>query len=157
MSHAGSLPDETVEYVQIVTGRSVGEWAAADAAKWDKVEFPDDIACGGEPNSVATSSRSSTTSPPPLPTTWKPWGVQLIGAWNQGSVLATFERLRRQYAVILADHEPLILRVRPDFASVLMYEVRVAEDSRQSANQLCKRLRAAGCPCDVLRNPAARR
>jgi membrane-bound lytic murein transglycosylase MltF len=29
LSHAGSLPDETVDYVQIVTGRSVGEWAAA--------------------------------------------------------------------------------------------------------------------------------
>jgi hypothetical protein len=158
LSHAGSLPDETVDYVQIVTGRSVEEWAAADAAKWDKVEFPDDIACGGEPQSVGTTPGSSPTAmPPPLPMTWKPWGVQLIGAWNQGSVLATFERLRRQYAVILADHEPLILRVRPDFASVLMYEVRVAEDSRQSANQLCKRLRAAGCPCDVLRNPPARR
>jgi hypothetical protein len=158
LNHAGSLPDETVDYVQFVTGRSVWEWAAADAAKWDDVDLPDDIACGGEPTSVANlPGSSSTTTAPSLPTTWKPWGVQLIGAWNQGSVLAAFERLRRQYAEILASREPLILRVRPDFASVLMYEVRVAEDSQQSAKQLCKRLRAAGCPCDVLRNPPARR
>jgi hypothetical protein len=158
LSHAGSLPDETIDYVQFVTGRSVWQWAAANAPKLDDIDFPDDIACGGEPKLVATPPGTSpTTMPPPLPTIWKPWGVQLIGAWNQGSVLASFERLRRQYAEILANHEPLILRVRPDFASVLMYEVRVAEDSQQSANQLCKSLRAAGCPCDVLRNPPTRR
>jgi hypothetical protein len=157
LSHTGSLPDETIAYVQIVTGRSVWDWATHNEAKWNDMDFPEDVNCWTAPLVANPLGSAPTTTRPPSPVVWKQWGVQLVGAWNQGSVLAAFERLRRQYSEIFANREPVILHVRPDFASVLMYEVRVAEDSQQSANQLCKRLKAAGCPCDVLRNPPAQR
>jgi len=144
-----SLPEETIAYVEIVTGHSIADWAGPEAAKWEASGFAQDIGC----DDVARLLVAPPAVPAAAPPNWKPWGVQLAGAWNQGPVLAEFERLRRRYADILADRQPLILRVRPAFAPALMYVVRLGEDSPLEANRLCNRLKAAGGACDVVRNP----
>jgi hypothetical protein len=146
-----SLPEETIAYVEIVTGHSIADWAGPEAAKWEASGFPQDIGC----DDVARLLVAPPAVPAAAPPNWKPWGVQLAGAWNQGPVLAEFERLRRRYADILADRQPLIMRARPAFAPALMYMVRLGEDSPLEANRLCNRLKAAGCACDVVRNPRA--
>jgi hypothetical protein len=149
LEHKASLPEETIDYVQIVTGHSVWDWSAPDATKWESTGFPQEIECDDVARALTLASAPQASLPDPL---WKPWGVQLAGAWTQGPVLAAFERLRRQYAEILADRQPLILHVRPEFAPALMYVVRIGEDSALEANRLCNRLKAAGCVCDVVRN-----
>jgi Transglycosylase SLT domain len=149
LQHKASLPEETIAYVQIVTGHSISDWSGPEAGKWEASGFPQDIGC----DDVARLLVAPPPAPPMAPQNWKPWGVQLAGAWNQGPVLAAFERLRRRYADVLADRQPLILRVRPAFAPALMYVVRLGEDSPVEANRLCNRLKAAGGACDVVRNP----
>jgi hypothetical protein len=150
LAHKESLPEETIAYVQIVTGRSVWDWSGPDAAKLESADFPQNVGCDEIARLLTLPPSAEPATPNPL---WKPWGVQLAGAWTQGPVLAAFERLRRQFADILTDHQPLILRVRPAFAPALRYVVRIAEDSAVEANRLCARLRAAGGACDVARNP----
>lgn len=150
LAHKADLPEETVAYVQVVTGRSVSEWAIPDAAKWESDPVPRDVGCDDVARLLALPA-APVAAPPNGP--WKPWGVQIAGAWTQGPVLAAFERFRRRYPEILADRPPLILRVRPPFAPALHYVVRLGEDTVAAANQLCLRLRAAGGACDVLRNP----
>jgi hypothetical protein len=82
--------------------------------------------------------------------------VQLAGNWSEGRVLATYERLRRKYAV-LSDRAPLVVRARlPGRRGAAKYIVRVSENTRQSADALCGKLRAAGADCIVLRNPRGR-
>jgi hypothetical protein len=150
LQHKAVLPRETIEYVQAITGHSVSDWAGSEGAKLDGASFPQDINCSDVARLLLLPA------PPPAVTAnpvWRPWGVQLAGAWNRGPVMATFERLRRRYPDILADREPLILHVRPTFAPALMYTVRLGEDSAAAANRLCDRLRAAGGVCDVVRNP----
>ncbi|HLJ72412.1 MAG TPA: lytic transglycosylase domain-containing protein [Roseiarcus sp.] len=149
LAHKASLPDETIAYVQIVTGHSVSDWAGPDAAQWE-ASLPLDAGCD-DVRQMLTLPPAGPSGPPSAP--WKPWGVQLAGAWTRGPVLAAFERLRRRFADILEDRPPLILRVRPAFAPALHYVVRIGEDSAAAANRLCGRLRAAGGVCDVVRNP----
>ena len=146
LAHKATLPEETFNYVQIVTGHSISEWAAPNADGMEE-DIPD-ISCV----SIPRPFKAYVTLAQPNPA-WKPWGVELIGAWNQGSVVASFEQLRRRYAEILGDRQPLILHVRPDFAPAKIYVLRLAESTRPDAARLCARLKAVGCACDVLRNP----
>jgi hypothetical protein len=149
LAHDAALPEETVAYVQIVTGRSVWDWASADAAKWESAPGTQDANCDDVARLLTLPAPPAELPKPP----WKPWGVQIAGAWNQGPVLAAFERIRRRFPEIIADRPPLVLRVRPAFAPALHYVVRLGEDSASAANRLCDRLRAAGGACDVTRNP----
>ena len=148
LAHKAALPQETIDYVQIITGHSVAEWAAPNAGKLEGLGFARNISCVSMPKLFKAYATVAQTNP-----AWKPWGVELVGAWNQGSVLASFEQLRRRYAEILGDRQPLILHVRPDFAPAKIYIVRLAENTRPDAERLCARLKAVGCACDVLRNP----
>jgi len=148
LAHKAALPEETEDYVQIITGHSVAEWAASNADKLEDSDSTQNISCVSMPRLFKAYA---TVAQPNL--AWKPWGVELVGAWNQGSVLASFEQLRRRYAELLGDRQPLILHVRPDFAPAKIYIVRLAENTRPDAERLCTRLKAVGCACDVLRNP----
>ena len=148
LAHKATLPQETMDYVQIITGHSVAEWAAPNAGKLEHPDSTQNISCVSMPKLFKAYATVAQTNP-----AWKPWGVELAGAWNQGSVLASFEQLRRRYAEILGDRQPLILHVRPDFAPAKIYIVRLAENTRPDAERLCTRLKAVGCACDVLRNP----
>jgi hypothetical protein len=145
-----SLPGETRAYVRIVTGHSAEEWAGPEPPKWEGAEIPRGVPCAELVNlvSAAPSVSPAVTAP------WAPWGVQLAGNWSQGSVLASWERLRRRYAAVLGDHEPLILRSRTSgMGYAPRFQVRIGEDTRRAAEQLCAKLLASGGACVVLRNP----
>jgi hypothetical protein len=150
LAHKSALPQETIDYVRIITGRSIGDWSSPDSANKEEAVLALGLGCDDVAGLLTLPPAAPLSPPPSAP--WKPWGVQLAGAWTQGPVLAAFERLRRQFAQIVADHPPMVLRVRPAFAPALMYVVRIGADSPGEANQLCDRLKAAGGVCDVVRN-----
>ncbi len=141
------LPGETLAYVFIVTGHSADAWASPPQVPWEVP--PSNTSTGARCVALAKlmierpHHRLALMSSP----AWGPWGVQLAGHWSEGHVLATYERLRRRYAAVLGDRLPLVLYARRRFV------VRVSEGSRQDANALCARLRAAGGACIVFRNP----
>src|SRR5271168_1812053 len=45
LAHKSALPQETLDYVEIITGHSVAEWAAPDAVGLEASNFPADISC----------------------------------------------------------------------------------------------------------------
>jgi hypothetical protein len=145
------LPDETQGYVRSVTGRSAGDWRGPDAGKLESAGFPPEIGCS-QITQLLRLAALPQSEPPPSISGWKPWGVQLAGAWTQGPVLAAFERLRRRYVDIFTDREPLVLHIRTAFAPALRYMLQIGEDSPIEANRFCNRLKAAGGVCDVVRN-----
>ncbi len=145
-----TLPAETRAYVRIVTGHSADEWAGAQPPQWNDGDIPAEIPCGAIANLIAAAP-PPRKEPNPL---WAPWGVQLAGNWSEGKLLAVYERLRRKYAAILGDREPLVLRGRvPGLGFARGYMVRLPENTRAEADKLCARLTAAGAACAVLRNP----
>ena len=147
-----SLPGETRAYVHAITGHAVDTWASQTPPDWVASTAPTSQAC-------REFAKLVVARPQPRPAliggpAWGPWGVQLAGNWSEGKVLAAYERLRRQYTAVLADRLPLVLRAgAPRRASKFL--VRVSEKTRNSAEALCTKLRAAGGACMVLRNPSA--
>jgi hypothetical protein len=98
----------------------------------------------------ATPAASSPDSSPATP---QSWGVQLAGSWEEGKVLASFERIRRQFPEIIGEHQPLVLRQQGAMGHAARYVLRISEPTRLSADALCEQLRAANGACLVLANP----
>jgi hypothetical protein len=63
--------------------------------------------------------------------------VQLAGSWEEGKVLASLERIRRQFPEIIGEHQPLVLRQQTPMGHASRYVLRITE------------------PCDQLRAAAA--
>lgn len=108
-----------------------------------------------EANANAVAKPADPPAPADIPPVWEPesWGVQLAGNWEEGHVLASFERIRRQFPEIIGEHQPLVLKQQSAMGHASRYVVRITEPSRQLAEALCDRLRAADGACLVLANP----
>ena len=144
------LPAETQAYVRIVTGFSAEAWIAQPPPQVSSSASPTGERCAELAKVMIDNTprrRPVLTSDP----AWGPWGVQLAGNWSEGSVLATWERLRRKHEAVLGDRLPLVLTARRN--DLPTFAVRVSEKSRAEADALCAKLRAAGGACVVFRNP----
>ncbi len=146
-----TLPAETRNYVYSVTGLSVEDWKSG--AKETTRPMP--ASCGeliallrrGPNPFVAELERRVVAG------NLAPWGVQLSAGFSRDQALASYARLARQYAGVLAGQDPSILattlRTR---GSHVFYQVRVGAQTRASADALCAKLQSVGGPCIVLRN-----
>jgi len=154
LSGRGNLPGQTRAYVRILTGKSAEEWARGSIE--DRVQTGAPIACGdvvrGMLVKAAPAGSRDTTIAAQL-AAWGPWGLQLAGGPSQARVLADYQQLQKRFASVLGDRAPLVLRTRmAGPGSATWYLVRVAESTRERANQLCARLEAIGGRCLVYRN-----
>jgi len=99
---------------------------------------------------------TALTSSPPQPATpdaGGPWGLQLAGNWSESAALAEYRDLQKKFPSVLGTRPPLVIRSRrAGPGSAAWYLVRVAESTRERANQLCSRLEAVGGKCIVLKN-----
>ncbi|MBV8190016.1 MAG: lytic transglycosylase domain-containing protein [Alphaproteobacteria bacterium] len=144
-----SLPSETLAYVRIVTGYTAQAWTSQQLPQLGSSSMPTNAYCVEVAKLMSESARSRfAVTPNPA---WGPWGVQLVGSWSVGGVLAAYERKRHKYSGILGDRPPLILYGRLDARWIFV--VRVSENTQADAKALCKKLRAAGGACVVLPNP----
>ena len=133
-----SLPGETRAYVRTVTGHTADAWASNQQRQLPEV--PRSMDCSEL--AKLTPARPRPPSASSINSAWGPWGVQLAGNWSEGQVLATYERLRRQYDTVLRDYLPLVLRAQTNPRGASKYIVRVSEKSSDE----CRRLvRQAAC------------
>ena len=80
-----------------------------------------------------------------------PWGVQLAGNFSKAIALASFERACRLYGGAIGDMRPMIIgRVLRSRGTKKFYQVRLPAATRQAAQTLCGRIRAAGGICLAL-------
>ena len=82
----------------------------------------------------------------------KPWGVQVAGNFRRSAAVNQYERARRQFASVLADHKPVVSKARTPMGRRSIYAVRIGADSRGEANKICALLHSAGGACIVLKN-----
>jgi Transglycosylase SLT domain/SPOR domain len=144
-----SLPFETEAYVRIVTGYTPEAWRNKPLPQIALSTEPAGTRCVEIAKTMLERRRHRlplSSSP-----AWGPWGVQLVGNWSEGGVLAAYERLRRKYPAVLGDRLPLVMYGRR--GSGVPFVVRVSEQSRPDAEALCNKLHAAGGACIVQRNP----
>jgi hypothetical protein len=152
----GGLPGETRAYVRIITGREAEDWKGA---KDEDVRLARRVPCTqiarllAAPEYPSRGARARGPSQPPRDEAWGPWGLQLIGNWSERVALSDYEKLQAKFPAVLGDKKPMVVRSRmAGRGSATWVRVRVAESTRERANQLCAKLEAAGGKCIVFRN-----
>lgn len=149
MAGTSSMPSQTRAYVLAVTGNSIEEWAAGRDLK-------------SKSESVSCSTLMAKLKEPP--TTFlgalqqrvvagaiQPWGAILGAHQSRSEILDRYAALQRKFAAALAGLDPIVFeRTR---GGLPRYQVRVGAESRQAANDICKKIHLAGGDCVVLRNP----
>jgi hypothetical protein len=81
------------------------------------------------------------------------WGMQLTANWSESKAWATYRLIQKQYAALIGDREPIVIRSRGiGLGSAMRYNIRIADDDRAYLDKFCNKLIAAGGACVVLRN-----
>src|SRR5215510_6934849 len=149
MAGTGPMPAQTRAYVRAVTGNSIEEWAAGSDVK-------------SKSEGVSCSTLMAKLKEPP--TTFlgalqqrvvagaiQPWGAILGAHQSRAEILDRYAALQRKFATALTGMDPIVFeRTR---GGLPRYQVRVGAESRQAANDICKKIHLAGGDCVVLRNP----
>ncbi len=154
LAGTSSLPAETEDYVQFVTGRAAEEWKLAET------DLPDTLKSPAEP--VVESCRKLAplvvravyeTEPLTASAAWRPWGIQVATAFSKARALSWFARLKQKHAAVLAEAEPFVLPERNlSRGRRYLYMVQIGADSHGEAETLCARLRANGGACILQKN-----
>jgi hypothetical protein len=158
VSGAGSLPAETREYVQGITGRTAEDWKTAQDAAPGAADKAPTSASPTCPRLVASlkakpSGFAAALARRVVTGAAKPWGVELFAGFSRDRVLHVYATIAAKYSEALAGTDPLILRDRfRSRGTHEFYQVRAGVESRRDADRVCTRLRAAGAACLVLRN-----
>ena len=152
MAGTTSMPAQTRAYVMAVTGISVDAWAASR-----------DVASKTE-GGISCSMLMARLKQPP--TTFlgalqqrvvagaiQPWGAILVAHQSRSEILDRYAALQRRFEATLAGRDPIVFeRGR---GGLPRYQVRVGAESREAANNICKKIHLAGGDCVVLRNPGS--
>ncbi len=144
----GNLPQETQDYVRIITLRPVADWKGGTAAltMQDSPKQPKSclqataIIRRAKPEAVASSAFVA------------PWGVQLAGNFSKAVALASYARVKSRCPALLGKITPVILRSRISRGFHPYYRIRAPAPTRIAANALCHKIEHAGGACAVLRN-----
>lgn len=160
LAKRGVLPRETQGYVRIITGREAEDWTSSDkemlATRVPSVPCPEiaKVLVEARAQAIETRKREARAhAAEAAEAKWAPWGVQLAGDVSEGKALAEFTRLKKKFA-LLRDRAPIVVKSRiPGRGTAMRHLVRLAAQSRDTAEQLCNKLKAAGASCAVMRNP----
>jgi hypothetical protein len=147
LERRGGLPDETRRFVFRVTGRPADDWAA------DRERAGEPEPGKGEPGRSCMEIAALLRRPADdgMEAPFAPWGVQLAGNFSKERALASYARARQNYAAIVGDVRPMVIGTRlRSRGTRAFYRVRVPAASRQTATNLCERIRAVGGSCVVL-------
>jgi hypothetical protein len=158
LAGTGPMPSETRNYVFVITGSSVDDWAKA--GKGGKMpESAPPTTCGQlmallkrAPNPFITQLEERVKL-----SAAKLWGVQLAAGFDRNKALAMYARAVTKLTAVIGGRDPSILSsVQRSRGSHAFYQVRIGADTRGEADDLCNRIRKAGGACFVLKNMLVR-
>ncbi len=153
LSGKRSLPSETRNYVAIITGWTVDEWASASPPQKAETTIPQGVPCTRLANLILAPKEKAHQIATYVPR----WGAQLTSNWSESRAWETYRMLQRQYASLIGDREPIVLRARlPGMGAMARTIIRIGDDNRAPLDALCNKLIAAGGACVVLRNQIGR-
>jgi Transglycosylase SLT domain len=143
------LPGETRNYVAIITGWTADEWASATPPKTSETTIPQGVPCTRLANLILASKEQAQRMAAYVPR----WGMQLTANWSESRAWAIYRTIQKQYAALIGDREPIVIRSRGiGLGTAMRYNIRIADDDRAYLEKFCQRLIAAGGACVVLRN-----
>ena len=144
-----TLPDETRNYVAIITGWTVDEWASLSPPQTAETTIPQGVPCTRLANLILAPKDQAQSIAAYVPR----WGMQLTANWSESKAWAVYRMIQKHYAALIGDREPIVVRSRGiGLGSALRYNIRIADDNRAYLEKFCNKLIAAGGACVVLRN-----
>jgi hypothetical protein len=144
-----ALPEETRNYVAIITGWTADEWASPSPPQTAETTIPQGVPCARLANLILAPKEQAQRIAAYVPR----WGMQLTANWSESKAWAVYRMIQKQYAVLIGDREPIVVRSRGiGLGSALRYNIRIADDNRAYLEKFCNKLIAAGGACVVLRN-----
>src|ERR1700733_3556658 len=144
-----SLPEETRNYVAIITGWAAGDWGPASPPQTPETTIPQGVPCTRLANLILAPKDEAQRIASYVPK----WGMQLTANWSESKAWAIYRSIQKQYAALIGDREPIVVRSRGiGLGSALRYNIRIADDDRRYLEKFCNTLIAAGGACVVLRN-----
>jgi hypothetical protein len=154
LAGSGAMPSETRNYVFVITGSSVDDWAKAGRGG----KMPE----SAPPTTCRELMALLKRAPNPFITQLeervklsaaKLWGVQLAAGFDRNKALAMYARAIKNLSVVIGGRDPSILSsVQRSRGNHAFYQVRIGADTRGEADDLCNRIRKAGGACFVLKN-----
>jgi hypothetical protein len=149
LSSRRGLPGETRNYVAIITGWTADEWASASPPKTAETTIPQGVPCTRLANLILAPKAEAQRIAAYVPK----WGMQLTANWNESRAWATYRGIQKQYASLIGDREPIVIRSHGiGLGSAMRYNIRIADDDRWYLEKFCNKLIASGGACVVLRN-----
>ena len=143
------LPRETRNYVAIITGWTADEWASASPPQTSETTIPQGVPCTRLANLILAPKDQQQRLAAYVPR----WGMQLTANWSESKAWAIYRGIQKQYASLIGDREPIVLRSRGiGLGNAVRYNIRIADDDRGYLEKFCNKLIAAGGACVVLRN-----
>lgn len=144
-AEGGSLPGETLAYVEAITGHGAGEW---------RLESPrPDLTLGGDTFQAgclalaATRGKAQAAPSEPL----SAWGVIIATNRDRDGARRQVGRLSNRIDILRGERVAYSRPRRLGLARGFVV-AQVGRDSREEAEAFCGRYRAAGGDCLVLRN-----
>lgn len=153
------LPMETENYVLLITGTSVEDWAeeARNAANGDGRSPPPRSATRDPQTACAPTLVAIRQARPALPVIaeapFAPWGVQLAGNFSKARALASFQRASARHRTVIGELQPMVIGTRlRSRGTRAFYRVRLPAATRAEAAALCRRIQVDRGACVVLRS-----
>ena len=144
-----ALPSETRNYVAIITGWTADEWASPSPPQTAETTIPQGVPCARLANLILAPKEQAQRIAAYVPR----WGMQLTANWSESKAWAVYRMIQKQYAALIGDREPTVIRSRGiGLGSAMRYNIRIADDNRAYLEKFCNKLIAAGGACVVLRN-----
>ena len=144
-----ALPAETRNYVAIITGWTADEWASAKPPETSETTIPQGVPCTRLANLILAPKEQAQRIAAYVPR----WGMQLTANWSESRAWATYRAIQKQYALLIGDREPIVIRSRGiGLGFATRYNIRIGDDDRSYLQKFCTKLISAGGACVVLRN-----
>jgi hypothetical protein len=176
----GGLPEETRNYVIQITGRTAEHWAKNQLAAAPHPEAMEVDDCNVRPMRTAIAEareeermrkngypsievanaaqgRKEDGTPNPPKKQAQPWIAMLAGNWSEEKARSIFADLKKKHPKVLGQRTPTV-RVTKTAAGKKAKPkatVGIAAETRAEAQDLCKRMKAAGDSCVVKKDPEA--
>lgn len=152
IAKSNGLAQETINYVQIITGQSAEDWRdtppkSLDLALQKSKSFMP--ACLELAKNRRLSKIKSLNPKPKLPA----WGVQMATGSTRDKTKSMYTRNARACRAVIDGRTPDYIKKSPQVAGRKAYYVaRLGAKSRGSAQKLCNRIRKFNCVCVVFKN-----
>ena len=104
------------------------------------------------PLSPCTQPQGQPSTDAPAPPAYA-WGVEIATSFSKDEALNAFAQAKQDHASLLGSYDPMVVETCDlHMGTDVQYSVRIGTDSREDADSLCAKLRAAGGACIVRKN-----